>query len=751
MPNSTQPLYKIAADQDFEKAFATLAYTELEQKAPGLFPYLVGFQLIKKDDKDTHAIGVFGFHVGHQWYYGPVFWLNGRIKGYELLYIASQDIFVPLQESWINYLTNRQPYILGDAEKRTPTQMGVMAPDFTIFRRSPLLKTSSDIHDEFINADKSAMLKQLTHSEPLTDLIARMPAKCACVLLRHMKEDAKFAEAVYTFYDPKDIMEAVNAAAGRELWKTAEEKPEVKPYVSGKKETVTVLHGDQTDGVEKFKTLTTDEKEKLMTGAVVVQDKRDDRSISEVYSAPEFSKTFQNPSNSGLWRVMLQDGKFETAFVSTSPMSVGDSIVPPCVTLVSLDSKKYISTSSRAVFAKAQLDPSKMQKFYEDLPGPKSMSIGDVGVLIAKDMKVTFPFRVLEVTTGKDGIKSYKVDVQDNIDNFSRYDSKGPYAIKSYTGKDYVEYGYDEYDRGHTIQILPGASKMTNLRDVLVIGDEYTKFFKLGDAKKPAEKKTGDGMEVRRSEDPWYNWKKENKLNLGTNADIDYHLRKLGLNKLSMVYDGHSEMEYSYRGERSRRISPNVALEQLITKVGMREKTASEIIKQARLNGRFDVLVKEAYALSFNQPGAAYDDMYRSAVTVPFEDSIPYPSQVKDREPAPIDDATFRQQASAAAASGQKDVFDVSVLVALARDSRMEDHLASFIKDIIIGNDRIGRILFLYYWHFNKFAEKYGDDDMIELEDLLKEVFKSAGELVLFLKQKSVEPEAVATESVVDL
>jgi len=33
-------------DQDFEKAFASLAYAELEQKAPGLASYVIGYRRI---------------------------------------------------------------------------------------------------------------------------------------------------------------------------------------------------------------------------------------------------------------------------------------------------------------------------------------------------------------------------------------------------------------------------------------------------------------------------------------------------------------------------------------------------------------------------------------------------------------------------------------------------------------------------------------------------------------------------------
>jgi hypothetical protein len=51
--------------------------------------------------------------------------------------------------------------------------------------------------------------------------------------------------------------------------------------------------------------------------------------------------------------------------------------------------------------------------------------------------------------------------------------------------------------------------------------------------------------------------------------------------------------------------------------------------------------------------------------------------------------------------------------------------------------DHIGRILFLYYWKPEDFAQAYGSDDQSQLENKLLSNFKSFGDLVLELLQKS--------------
>jgi hypothetical protein len=93
-------------DASFEQAFSNLAHAYLRDKAPTLLDHEIGFQLLDRNQENTKAVGVFAFKVGSSWVYAPVFFLNGDLKGHELLYIKNQDMFVPLKENWVNYIIN---------------------------------------------------------------------------------------------------------------------------------------------------------------------------------------------------------------------------------------------------------------------------------------------------------------------------------------------------------------------------------------------------------------------------------------------------------------------------------------------------------------------------------------------------------------------------------------------------------------------------------------------------------------------
>ncbi len=130
-------------DQSFELAFSNIAHAFLRSRAPGLLDHEIGFQVIDTSDDNKKAVGVFAFKVGSQWVFAPVFFLSGDLKGYELLYLKNQDMFVPLSEAWINYLLNRKPNLLGDSVSRNSRSLGVVPPDMSQLARAPYKRASA--------------------------------------------------------------------------------------------------------------------------------------------------------------------------------------------------------------------------------------------------------------------------------------------------------------------------------------------------------------------------------------------------------------------------------------------------------------------------------------------------------------------------------------------------------------------------------------------------------------------------------
>jgi hypothetical protein len=733
-------------EQDFERAFASLAYAELEQKVPGLFPYLIGFQLIDKNDDDSRAIGVFGFKAGQQWYYTPVFWLNGRVKGYDLLYIASQDLFVPMQEAWVNYIINRQPYTMGESKDKTPAQLGASSPDFSIFHDSPLSKSSE--------ADPRCLVKQaavpVQGGFDLVEKLRDWPAEFTSSFLKTMETNEKFAEAALTFYSPEKIQSAVNEVA----FKTAlmSKNAETSHYVSGNKKKVQVLHGDSEQlGIGTFTPLTTEEQEAKMRGDAVIRDDRDADEKSEVYDDVQFDKTFQTPSTSGLWRVLKQDGTLSEAFVSRSPVPVGEAKVPPTYMVVDPVSKKYVCATG--VFARTELSPDVLKARFDSLPKFSSLSIGDVAMLIDEHSRLSFPFDVQEKTSTQDGNTILKVSDDTKI-------KRSPTSMSTVDQCTYVDREFDMYDNGQYIQTQPVGKSMRAVSNTLFVNPEDVRVIKLGKVSETSRASSNSTEPIAADDSDsgvdWYDFRKLHNLELGTEATVDHQLRSVGFRKLSMAYDGDSELVIRYDNRKLPRMAKAAAQTYLVKEVGLDTEMAKALVKKARTSSdhRVGILVKQAISLD---PAQAYfDETYQAPVQEQSVDTETIPSDTADRSTMrqdiihPVDEQA-QAMAVQAANAGQKDVFDISALMGMVRTSRLEEHLGNFIKDIIVGNDRIGRLLFLFYWHFDEFTDRYGDEDMIELEDLLRETFRQVGDLVLFLTQKSLESDALATGSVIDL
>ena len=108
-----------------------------------------------------------------------------------------------------------------------------------------------------------------------------------------------------------------------------------------------------------------------------------------------------------------------------------------------------------------------------------------------------------------------------------------------------------------------------------------------------------------------------------------------------------------------------------------------------------------------------------------------------------------QQLAQQAAQTGQSQVFDHGVIGGLSRTYDVSSAIDSYVPELLKAVDRLGRILFLFYWKNADFAERYGSQDMTDLEDEMRAVFKNLGDLVLKLRQKSIdgqEGEFVKTE-----
>jgi hypothetical protein len=86
-------MIKTAAEESLEQSFFQLAYGKLQDSLKNLLPFLIGFEIVKKNDANTKALGVFGFRSqSGQILYVPAFFVNGKVKNLDLLYSKNNKL-----------------------------------------------------------------------------------------------------------------------------------------------------------------------------------------------------------------------------------------------------------------------------------------------------------------------------------------------------------------------------------------------------------------------------------------------------------------------------------------------------------------------------------------------------------------------------------------------------------------------------------------------------------------------------------
>ena len=751
MPSIAQP-----ADRDFEITFADLAHAQLRDKAPALLDYLLGFQVIEQNEDQTHAVGVLGFRTGEQMLFVPSFFLNGELKQC-LIYVKNQDLFVPLQDNWVQYLLSRRPQILGEVETRSPQDLGVLHPDL-----SALSNTSdgTNFNTRFAsykepwvkeNADAlQSMFAKINNRYKDLDTLDSFLKKTAnngtqVALLKSMRNDPVFANAVTQYYAldqlaPKRTAHVKKASRGLnyKLDKPVARSPLLHSLspARGTDNLVKVLFGKSAAS----RVLIDSDKEKLLRGEILVKDSRDEsntayRSDSEV--------NLTNPTDNGEYELLLSNGEFRDVCIFVAPKTAGKGYVRTCL-VIDKDTKNFAFFWASDLWIKPNISTStdKEKKFYDGLSSISSVKPGNTYVAISSTNIATVPFKVQKKTSGKYTELFVTTHVMD----------PGPSPRRSSSGYNAEENNY--FRDGQHNSLVGDTTRNTNTPQIewnindddescpscqpcfygniqhIVITDDKRDIRVVGKTLfVPEDAKVCKVTDSTKAFESW------SLADPGSLLDVEVQLLKAGAKDFSLLRKASS-----YYVNNLGPFEKLPLVEALVKKAGLRGNAALAIVNGLKDDKRERFLVKNnvGYAPPFPEPEYGYDDYSGVTEQYPQDELLPVEDNY-DNNPDAYLGKPDRQQIMQAAETGQKDVFDTSAIASLVRTSNSDDLITQFLSDIILGLDRVNRILFMYYWLNEQFRDRYGQESLVELEDQLKNVSKSLGDLVLFLKQRQVE------------
>lgn len=725
----------------FEQAFGSLAYSYLKDKSPRLLDKIVGFQMVDRNEDSTRAVGVFGIRFGKQWIFAPMFFLNGELKGHELLYLPRQGIFIPNDEGWVNYLLTKQPHESGEATDRDAYQLGGLAPDITRLSRLPFMgKSGADswaypflpvCAAAAADRGRPLMAKAASGGPDLFAVLARSPGAAAALLGAAASYPA-VKSAVDRLYGP-DLFERVagayrEKAAAALAPKFSPPPARFFPPSGAEKRAEAASRLRVFDDVALTKNapgLSDEDRTKALRGGYLVDDKRDPSDVSELYDTTT-TVSLSNPEGSGLYDVLEKPANFSRMLVLTSPTtSRGRESFSTVVRLSG--GRAWLNSQRNGLWSREKKEHAEYRGWFAGLPDSKPEK-GSCYVLVGEGGDGTAPFTVREDYGG--GV--YKVD----FETHEAPDRSGPPLFSPARAWDGG--AASPYDA----VLRYGGRKGTKLRSLggeLIAPDGY-KFLKVS-----SPSRYGSGSE-------------EPPVQPGRLDDVQLFFTEKTA-ALSVVVDGPDYHVESALGRR--RFDKRGALFHLLRDHGLSEKSAEAALDAPRPGSaaRFRVKYAAPYpplgsgsqapplppplvGVEFNGPNAV-------RAVYPQEEQLPVPALDSSLTDMSVYDPWRRyayEQIKGPGGMGlagekdDKELFDVSALSQMTKslkdDALGESDLPVYVKAI----DKLGRRIFNLYWHSEDYDERYGKHDLPELEDALRNAFTNLGEVALFLKQKSVAP-----------
>lgn len=104
------------ATEPFEQKFGILADSTLNAKLPEMKTFAIGFQVVDTEDENSRAFGVQLYNIGKHLVMVPMFWLKGKVKGGEVMYVKDLNRFLPFTEVDVNNLKTGKTFSMGDPE-----------------------------------------------------------------------------------------------------------------------------------------------------------------------------------------------------------------------------------------------------------------------------------------------------------------------------------------------------------------------------------------------------------------------------------------------------------------------------------------------------------------------------------------------------------------------------------------------------------------------------------------------------------
>ncbi len=695
-------------EASLEELFGRLAHQYLHDKAPALIPFEQGFQVVEANEEGTKALGVTGFKVHGMQLFSPMFYINGEIKGHELLRLVDQDIWIPLKEPWLNELFRRKPMLLGEAESNVGRTQSL--PDLSDIVEMPMK------HASHIPQWLRPILRDITHHKPIAKSASflihtinpvnhiKRASYGGLLSLHAMISDYPLIKSAFDILHPGGSA-ALAAEVSRRIAFRKSAARRMLPYsipLTKYANTVRFIsYSVSISGTTIPSNLSDEEKETLLHKGYLVQDDRRDDEVTVLINNDEHIDNLQNPSDTGFYDVMVSPNKIKKMLVLRSPdLKESQAVV------IDTGSSTSKIMDRNDVWVTKEYPHADYIRFVKGLPAKLSSS-GDGAVFLLRagdECHGPFTFR-------DDGIVEYcdccccvgypmAPRKGNNINEKKRKHLPSVHYTRTPEGSAF------RWKEDSHVASIPADMRFLQVKpdEDLVEVTDMTAYLLYPAAKRNAVKEsTYKGCEPL-------------KLAVGSNE---------------CIINGKSN---SLMG----------GLKSLIVDYGFREKDAAALIKSAERVPMHAMKVYIKRAELYTPPIPEVPDAPAGMLTsrVPAghsgtEFSTTNSADIGTDPPVNIDSYASEDAMAAERAiqSGQKEIFDVSTLKSLYTSSDTDSLIDEHVMELVKAMTEAGDLLFQFYWKGDQFKDIYGPKSLPELEGNLKKLFEILGDVVLFLKR----------------
>lgn len=738
------PISTSIDDRTFEQSVAELAVNAVKSKFPELLDYALAFQLVDRSEDDTKAVGFFGCRIGELLLYVPIFFVKGDIKGTDLGYIVEEDRFIPLTEDWINSLIKKKTFTIGEKAPEHRRHLGITGPDLRRLRIPPMdskvasarripvrIKTEYDPNDPLtrhaVQMFKTAqrVQKQLDIPE-LPDVLALHNMTEA--FLKNAKESPKLASIVFSVYAPEDFVRAV----------------EVKEALCNVEKSLTKTAGETTSSCDIFDIsdlytrpracakLSLDEKHALVRGEVVIKDARDATQVRTVIDE-QLERSVSNPSDFGVYDTILASGDVEPLLI----LPLQSQCSPPDVRLVIYGNNQCELVPKRSLWVRRKLADEDAEAFLKKIGTPVSQASAEtfatstIFVLVSACGSSAYgPYRVSHAISSvtEDHRGSLVISV---IDDAMPYELTTSAVIRSSPSYVPSRRGAFDIDTSRQKQLFLEPTSLNKPSigiNTIRVGRQSTYYVV------PLERFSGNAGRLP-----------------AANPDIVLMFEKAA-KACETMFDG-SKFIIAYDQKTYHAATIKQACDILCRRLHLRGDDAKHMIYATvdRMKTKQRFFVKEASQFDVPDFDAKFDPTLGSPVLeggISVEKMLehkrsfdPVAAQVYQHYKDENNYTALYQKdidmLNAALNSGQKDIFNAAAIGALINLENIDDEVSSYLPALVKALDKLGRLLFMFYWHNDAVVDRYGKVESKALEDDLENVFKSLGDIVIRLRKNA--------------